>query len=62
MWLGHADSEYTRAITRKDTAHYIMIQSYEERIRGLMLPLARGQQVRDGFLDLKIEQVLEGGH
>lgn len=55
-------TEYTRAITRKDTAHYIMTQSYEGRICGPMLPLARGQQVRDGFLDLKIEQVLEGGH
>ena len=62
MWSDHADSEYTWVITKKDTAHDIMIQSYEGRIGGPTLPLVRGQQVRDGFLDLKNEQVLEGGH
>lgn len=50
MWSDHADSEYTRVIPKKDSAHNIKgIQSYEGRIGGPTLPLVRGQQVRDGF-------------
>lgn len=43
----------------KDTAHDITEQSYDGRICGPALPLGGGLQVRNGFLELKNEEVLE---